>query len=218
MTFRHELLEQYDIEQVTNDDGRYYLRNGEKYTSVTTYLGDLLDTKKSIDKWKDRVGAQEANRISSQAAKRGTVVHELCENYLLNQESVDNVMPIHREAFSKIKPILDENVSVVRGIELPLFSKKYKLAGMTDLFCSWKSANCIVDFKTSRKPKKLEWITGYLFQSAIYGEMIEELYGIPVHGIVVIIAVDHNDIQVFKKPRKPIIEQFEEMRAKKEGV
>ena len=72
----------------TIDGKRYYVTpSGKKYPSVTTVSG--FSTAKQIKQWRERVGAEKANRISTQASVRGTAVHKLCEDYLNNVEDYD---------------------------------------------------------------------------------------------------------------------------------
>ena len=68
--------------QTTTSGRKYFTPEGNAYPSITTILGILKGD--SIEKWRARVGAEEANRISTQAANRGTAVHKLCEDYLNN--------------------------------------------------------------------------------------------------------------------------------------
>ena len=59
----------------------------------------------------------------------------------------------------------------------------------------------VIDFKTSRKPKKKEWISNYFQQASAYCVMYEERTKIPVDQIVILIAVDDNGLQVFVEKR-----------------
>ena len=47
-----------------------------------------------------------------------------------------------------------------------------------------------LDFKTSKKPKKEEWIENYFLQSTVYSMMFEWTYKIAVPQIAIIITVD----------------------------
>lgn len=79
--FEHEkvTLGYDDLRCETTDIGRrYYTPTGEHYPSITTVLGEL--SKDSIMKWRARVGEEEANKISTRAANRGTAVHNILEN------------------------------------------------------------------------------------------------------------------------------------------
>ena len=59
----------------TTETGRkYFTPEGNAYPSITTVLGIL--SKQGIIDWRKRVGEEEANKISRQAATRGTAVHK----------------------------------------------------------------------------------------------------------------------------------------------
>jgi genome maintenance exonuclease 1 len=130
------------------------------------------------------------------ASNRGTKVHALCEQYVLNQ-SVDG-MPIHMEMFRQIKSYLDANVEVVRGVEIPLYSDRLQLAGRCDLVAETKQGLSVIDFKTSSREKREEWILNYYYQATIYSMMVEELYQLDVNHCAIVIAVEDSGLQVFE--------------------
>ena len=106
--FNHEnTLGDIELETSTVDGKRCYVTpTGEKYPSVTTILSDYK--KDSIIEWRKRVGEKEANKISTQASRRGTKVHKLCEDYLNNELSTKEYTPDNVEMFQSIQPTLDE--------------------------------------------------------------------------------------------------------------
>ena len=83
--FNHVGVELQPI-TATNKDGvrLYETPDGNKYPSITTVLS--VRNKKGLMEWRKRVGEEEANKISRQAAGRGTAVHKLAEDYLDNVE------------------------------------------------------------------------------------------------------------------------------------
>ena len=85
-TFKRYDYQFEELKSETNEAGqRFYLTpSGEKYPSVTTVLGSL--TKDGIVQWRKRVGEEEANKITRRAANRGTQLHTICEQYILNNE------------------------------------------------------------------------------------------------------------------------------------
>lgn len=201
MTFIHHSLPRLSLTSEDLPNGRIYKTSeGLSFPSVTTVLSRMIPHPE-LDKWIERVGKDEANKVCTQASRRGTVIHSICEKYLLNEKNVlKGIMPVNVESFKKIQPILDKNVKLIYGVELPLFSKYLNTAGRCDLFCKWNNDNAIIDFKTSRRIKNEEDILSYFLQSACYAFMASVIYKIKIEKIVIIIAVDHEDVLVFEKP------------------
>lgn len=190
--FKHNLVPVTELTTETIDGQRHYvLPDGvTKLKSVTTLLGEKLD-KTALLEWRKKVGEDEARKVSVQAARRGTAIHAIAERYVLNEEKFyGNEMPVNVESFKPIKEALDQHVDNILGIELPLYSKALGCAGRTDLVAEYKGIPSIIDFKTSRKPKKAEWIESYFLQSTIYSMMFEKIYDIQIPQIAIIIAVD----------------------------
>lgn len=190
-----------DINAETTDTGRKYkCPNGISYPSITTVLSILSED--AIRAWRKRVGEEEANKISHRAATRGTAVHSIIEDYINNKEDYsEGYMPNVIENFKDVKGILDERIGKVYAQEVPLYSEHLELAGRVDCVAEFDGVLSIVDFKTSRKLKKKEWIEGYFIQESAYAIMWEERTGIPIVNLVTIISVDGEEAQVFKEHR-----------------
>tara|TARA_Y100001958_G_C21236151_1_gene562605 strand:+ start:2080 stop:2718 length:639 start_codon:yes stop_codon:yes gene_type:complete len=190
-----------DLVAETTDTGRTYkCPDGSSFNSVTTVLKVLSED--AIQAWRRRVGEDVANKIGVRAANRGTAVHSIIERYLDNNIEYDkDVMPDVLSTFKDVQPILDEHISEILGLEAPLYSKHLKLAGRVDCVGVFDNKLSIIDFKTSRKIKKKEWIHNYFAQASAYAIMFEERTGIPVPQLVIIIAVDNEEPQVFIEKR-----------------
>ena len=212
MEFIHEdRFEVHSIEAVTTESGRRYkIPNGDMYESVTTALGNQPGKKEGLMEWRRRVGEAEANRISRKAAGRGTAVHQIIEDYLNNlDDPIKDKMPDAVVMFKQLQPILDKSISKVYMQEAPLWSYKYRLAGRVDCVADIKGKLSVVDFKTSMKPKKREWVTDYFLQTAAYSHMIGEMYGDTVEQTVIFIAVEDRDPQIFVgDPHTDITHEF----------
>jgi hypothetical protein len=203
-TFVNQLVYKLPVEQVTTETSRHYVTPlGDHYFSVTTLLKEMKDPadEKALESWRARVGHAEAKFITDQAATRGTRLHRLCESYFLQTPVTDKISPLSINLFNQLKPLIDAHVTTVRGIEIPLFSDVFKVAGTADLFCDWDGISSIVDLKTARSFKKPEQIKAYFHQATMYGLMIEELYGIAVPQIVILIGHQFDTApQLFVKP------------------
>lgn len=197
--FVREDLEFAELESFNENNKRYYKTpTGENYPSVTTVLGSSLDKSKLFE-WRKRVGEQEAQKISTRAANRGTLLHSMCEKYMLNDDSfAQKQMPLTIELFKSIQKYIDA-VEVVYGNEIPLYSHDLKTAGRSDVFCKMGGKNCILDFKTSSRLKTEKDIESYFLQCTAYAMMIRELKQIEVPRIVILIAVEGEKSQYFIK-------------------
>ena len=198
-----------------NIDGkRYYVTpTGEKYPSVTSVTGLL--NRDGIKKWRKRVGAKQANKISTQAARHGTSAHQLFEDYIRNdnfEEKFKGAMPTTQQAFISLEKQLNQ-IGLVHGLESPLYSHKLQLAGRVDCIAEWDGKISVIDFKTSAKPKKEEWIQNYFIQETAYAKMFEELTGKTVESIITMIAVSNGTSQLFiEKPSEKYTEKLEQLR------
>ena len=202
-TFNHVKLPSldFDLKAETTDSGRLYATpTGEQYKSITTVLGNY--NKQAIMEWRERVGEERANKISSTAANRGTKVHKICEDYINNETTefkLQMLMPDLKELFFKIKPIIDENLGDVYSQEQALYSHKLKIAGRVDLIGIWNGRLSVIDFKTSTKQKDEEYIQNYFMQCTAYALMFSELTGMWIDDIVVLIATEEGEAQLFER-------------------
>ncbi len=194
-----DIFSKHELKQVNADGKRHYeTPDGKKYVSVTTALGEMK--KDSILEWRRKVGEEEANRISTKAATRGTKVHSILEKYVLNEEDyLKGVMPVHTEMFLQIKNYLDEYCDTVYASEIRLYSDRIKAAGTCDLVAKIHGLNTIGDFKTSAKLKQEEWIENYFLQCAAYALMLKERENFICPRICVMIATDEGTLQPFVK-------------------
>lgn len=210
--FKHEFVDSINLDTESIGGKRFYvLPTGEKLKSVTSVLGEKLD-KTALLEWKKRVGPEEAARVSAQATRRGTSVHKIAENYLLNKENyVGKEMPTNIDTFNSLKPILDANITSLLGVELALYSRALGTAGRADIAAIYKGTPAILDVKTSLKPKKLEWIESYILQCTVYSMMFEHMYKIHTPKIVIMIAVDNEAPQVFELDRADYVDRVLEI-------
>lgn len=201
-----------DIHCDTTENGRFYYPSPDKkYPSVTTVLS--IQEKSGIEDWKKRVGEEEAKRVLTQAGTRGTEVHLIAEEYINNlPHYARGKMPANLFTFNQIKSLLDENLDNIWFQEAPLYSDYIKVAGRVDLIGEWKGKLSIIDFKTSRKPKKKEWIKNYFMQESFYAVAFEERTKKPIKQLVTVVMVDDDAPQVFIEDRDSHIHDFISLR------
>jgi len=186
-----------DLKSETHTDGRRYYTSpkGKRLPSVTTVVGAMK--KQSIMEWRNRVGEEEANRVSKLATGRGNRVHDLAERYLKN-EKIDwmREMPDAVEMFRTLIPHI-HRINNIHYIEQALWSESIGLAGRVDLIAEWDGVLSVIDFKTSKRIKQREDIQDYFAQCTAYSGMYEERVGVPIEQLVIVMAVEHEEPLIF---------------------
>ena len=208
-TFNHVLRELEEIPTQYHNGKRYYVTpKGNKYISVTSILSNI--SKADIQKWRERVGETEANKITTKASRQGTAVHSICESYIKNEDRyLNGALPHVVEMFRSIEPILDriDNIHVVEGA---LYSDDLGLAGRTDLIGEFDNTLAVIDYKTSRKKKTWEMCHKFFMQGTFYAHAYEERTGIPIEDIIIIMAVENEKPLLFKEKKDRLIETLKE--------
>ena len=190
--FNHlEGYESVTLPTETINGKRYYVTpDGNKYPSVTTVTG--MHNAKWIAQWRKRVGEEEANKISGQAAGRGSRYHYLQEDFLNNidiSEKLKKATPLDLMMFNQTKE-LTEQIGDIYMLEGSLYSDDLCMAGRVDCIAEWGGKVSVIDFKTSTKSKSPSKIKNYFMQETAYAKMFEERYQVPVERIVTIVSVE----------------------------
>ena len=178
------------------DGLRHYTIDGsqKKLPSVTTVLGQTQPKEKqeSLERWRNRVGLREAQKITRDAAIRGTAMHKYLEDLIRGQKSLD-LTPLGVEATKMAEIIVERGLndcSEIYGIEATLFYPNL-YAGSVDLVAKYKDKVSIIDFKQTNKPKQREWIGDYFLQMAAYGMAHDAVYGTTIEqGVIMMCSKD----------------------------
>lgn len=202
--FQHKWAKIPKLQQLNLPEGRRYLIEGSetKYPSITTVLGAVSD-KSGIIAWRKRVGEEQANKVSAMATRRGTSMHKLCEQYLLNEDLDDDNLDGNL-MFKSISSYLD-NIDNVRCLETPLYSHTFKVAGTVDCIAEYNGVLTIIDFKTANKPKKEEYIQNYFKQGCFYFWSYYEITGELPKQVLILVSVQDGSVQEFKLSTLDII-------------
>ena len=206
--FNHVPVKIGKLVQVNAKGGRYYeTPSGAKYPSVTSVT--RLHNQESIQAWKEKVGEEEANKISRRALARGNTIHSLAEKYLLNEG--DKSDDFTRSDFGQMIPYLNK-INNIHCLETQLYSDHLQTAGTVDCIGEYDGKLTVIDFKTSAKLKKREWVKDYFMQCSAYAVMYEERTGTPIERLLLIINVEDEGIQLMDGKRDDYIGDFLDLR------
>ena len=197
----------YDMRVDTLSTGRTYFTPDGDYPSITTVLGKTANNP-WLQAWKDRVGEEEAARISKEATDRGTLVHEYAEKYFNGEDIFSDLVQETSDVIQMSKDLVkiaETGVEEIWGQEQILWSNKLKYAGRCDMVGIWKGKPSIIDFKTSKKTKYIRQIKDYFIQCCAYAVAHNEMFGTGIRDVVILITVDGKDPQCFETSADPFL-------------
>ena len=202
MTFTHIGLDPIEMNAVEVDGKRFYLTpEGNKYPSITTVISNNPKKQAALARWRARVGAEQAQRKSITSSTRGTRYHKITEDYLNNildlNNYKDNPLPLYM--FKQSQGTLDR-INNIYLQEAALYSDKLEIAGRVDCIAEFDGVLSIIDFKTSDKIKKEEYLYDYYVQECAYALCLKERYDIQVKQLVTIVAIEGDQPQVSVQP------------------
>jgi hypothetical protein len=182
-----------------NGNGRVYVdATGNKIPSVTTILSKTKDITHLIE-WKKRIGEDKAKQITEESAGLGTTMHAHLEAYVLGQDRPGGTNYGRLMAQKMADVIIAEGlveVDEVWGVEAHL-NYESMWAGTTDLVGVYNGKPAIMDFKTTIKPKKKEWVEDYKLQLAAYAMAHNANFGTSIDTTVVFMVSRECEFQKF---------------------
>jgi hypothetical protein len=199
------LINKFPYEKYTKQDtnnGRVYNTPSGSLPSVTTILSKTKskESTESLNRWKQRVGNEEASRITKEASNVGSLIHNIMENLILGKDYDPGNNLIHQQAKNMVSIInsnIKNDVSEIWGSEVTLYYPDL-YAGTTDLVGLWKNEPTIMDFKQSNKIKKKEWISDYFLQLAAYSVAHDHLYDTKIKQGCIFMCTRNGDFQLFE--------------------
>jgi hypothetical protein len=197
------------LDRVTEDGRRLYDTPGGKLPSVTTILDKTKpeEKKQALQEWRNRVGHAQAQAITTEAANRGTRMHNYLEHYVKTGEMKEPpgnpfAVPSYVMAECVIAQGLVNKVDEFWGVEVPLYFPGI-YAGTTDGAGIHLQEESILDYKQTNRAKKREWIEDYFLQLCAYAEAHNELYGTKIRKGVILMCVKPEtdaDMTITKPP------------------
>jgi hypothetical protein len=183
------------INAMDGASGRRYITPYGLYPSVTTVLDRTADHT-WLDEWRERVGAEIADRITKQSQDRGTDMHAGIEMYLRGEQPTFRY-PMAKHFFFQVKSLVDKIEPW--ALEVGLYSDRLKIAGRCDCIGLYDSVPSIIDYKNSNHLKGDEDVQDYFLQETIYSICLYERTGLEHGQIVTIMATENMKPLLFVK-------------------
>jgi ATP-dependent exoDNAse (exonuclease V) beta subunit len=194
------------------EESHTYTYQGEEMTSVTTLLKEYFPFDEEaaaqgcLDRGLppyDKCGTtQDVKDIWEAKAQFGTDVHQLCEDYL-NGKFVSMTNDRERRAFNYVSKLKFEKALP----EVRVVAPEWGISGMVDLLIRRDGKYYIMDWKTDKAIRKKGWndakcagvlaefdncnFNKFAFQLGIYKVILEHVYDIQIHGLMVVHFSEH---------------------------
>ena len=199
--------QQFPVYQLNTKGYRYYYKYDEQgepqfFPSVTTILSQTMPESPFLKQWRDKLGAEAADRYRDERAAYGTFMHGLFGELLINRSiDLDDIqeklkvyieqkqLPVDfifyaddlkKDVLAFAQWVADYDVRPL-AIEIALVSELKHYAGMIDLVCTLNTKEgrktAIVDFKSGRNGFTEE----HELQLHLYRDMWQENF--PEHPI-----------------------------------
>jgi len=202
------------MSRVTEDGQRLYATpDGKRLPSVTTVLDRTKpeEKKAALNEWRRRVGVENAQKITTEAANRGTRMHTYLEDYIKQGQLKERGSnPFGWASHAMAQTVIEDglrNVNEIWGVEIPLYFPSL-YAGTTDGCGLHLNEESILDYKQTNKPKREEWIEDYYLQLTAYALAHNEVYGTNIRKGVVLMCVKPPVDDMGNPLARPVYQEF----------
>ena len=126
-----------------------------------------------------------------EATDIGTMVHLALENHLNNIDkdifTDDSLGNLAKKMSDKLKKEALVDISEVFGLEVHLFLTNL-YAGTADCVGIFDGEETLIDFKTSKKIKRKEWISDYFLQCCAYANAHNVMFDTNISQIAILMV------------------------------
>jgi genome maintenance exonuclease 1 len=131
-----------------------------------------------LDEWRERVGEEEAARVSKEATDIGSSMHNMLEAYIRDVPYEATGIPeeiIAKKLFKPVRMMGLRPLQEVWGVEVALHFDDL-FAGRTDLVGIYDGLPSIIDYKSAKYFKKAEYLEDYKLQTAAYSIAHDDMF------------------------------------------
>ena len=156
-------------------DARFYQTNDGYVPSVTTIL-EAYPKDAHFYKWLKEVGS-DADTIRDEAGRRGSVVHELTEQYdsgiecsFIGEQGFPKYKMNEWSMFERYVEFSETYKPTIEAMEMHMISEKLGFAGTLDRIINLNGKSMLLDIKTSNAFHNFYWL-----QLSAYNELLKTI-------------------------------------------
>ncbi len=186
------------ISSITTESDRLYITPDGDFPSVTTILSATAYNP-FLEKWRENVGHEEAERIRTEATDKGSLVHEALENILQTGDHsyIENYpRELKLTVINMLQFVKKYNIKILAQ-EMPLWHKELRYAGRCDAVGIVGGRLTLIDWKTSKKKKPEAWVKDYKLQCSAYVLAHNNLFEQKIEQFLIVIGVFDGTLQHF---------------------
>ncbi|AGY60214.1 PD-(D/E)XK nuclease family protein [Gloeobacter kilaueensis] len=184
---------------VSEGSERYYRVGEHLYPGVTTILAATRPPEaiEALERWRNRVGVEQAQAIQVAASGRGNRLHALVEQYLRGEPVDTDQAAALQPWWGSVQPALRQ-IADVRLVEAPLFHPVGCYGGTIDALCRFQGELVALDWKSAERPKRRAWLGDYPLQLAAYLGAVNRLYDLRVASGIIVLAHRQGAARIYR--------------------
>lgn len=205
------------MQKIETEIVKYYrVKDNLLLPSVNTIIENTRDNKKQqkLQEWRDKTPLE----IQESVKERGSWIHKQIETYcqggqLPDFSSAPKIIPVNNkdrttniaEYWQPFAEFFSQYQPETQGLEIQVTNHELKYAGTLDWYGDLRFQPTIIDFKTSHRPKKREYLDEIRLQLVAYKLGIKETLDIEIEQTAIIVG-SPNKLQVFIFEEEDLIE------------
>ena len=162
-----------------------YTLDGRPVPGVTTVINDTV-RRPELERFREWVGTEEADRRRDEAAAHGTLLHAAAATIASDLEDIPfGVDPAFAESYSQFAAWFEAQVDEVIATEMPVYDATWQYAGTADAIVRLKGRKTydLADWKTTAKV-----YGSVLMQTAAYRHAALQMLDVKIGGRIVVLV------------------------------
>ncbi|XP_062510669.1 mitochondrial genome maintenance exonuclease 1-like [Corticium candelabrum] len=183
-----------EMSKIEEAESRWYTERKAEYPSVTSILKLTMPTDSSLrlSKWirkkEHELGVKGALQLRDDIRQRGLTIHKYLSDHFLGRLRDEDIPRNLLGYWKSFKPVLN-GISEPKAVETAVVHRKLHYAGTFDCVAKYRDHLCLIDWKTSDKPRRT----------------LRDCYDFPIQAVAYAGAVNVDKSYPFKVDRALVV-------------